>query len=101
MKNALIENKARTRLLNFRLSSEETELLIQSARDSGARTVSEYVRAAVMDRAARDAGTGLRKPRQLRGAGAGDSGEFAVKFQHALTALEDVIRATRQEIAQE
>lgn len=100
MKRALIENKPRRKLLNFRLSAEETDMLVESARIAGARSVSEYVRAAVMECARRDSalGDGFTSNRP-RTSVPTDGSELAIKVQNALTALENAIRVTRQEIS--
>lgn len=99
MKRVLIENEPRKKLLNFRLSAEESDLLLESARITGARSVSEYVRSVVMESARRDCVLPAGRTLTRSHLPSGDGGELAEKLQNALAALENAIRTTRQEIS--
>jgi hypothetical protein len=81
MRTALLSRPARSRMINFRVSGEEFELLLESARESGCRTVSDYLRHVVLSPAA-------SAPR---------TGELgADRMSNVLAELEGAIRAARQ-----
>lgn len=46
MKNTLINRQARSRVVNFRVSPEEMDVLMRAAEGSGSRSVSDFVRQA-------------------------------------------------------
>ncbi len=81
MRNALLSRPARTRMINFRVSSEEFDVLLDMARESGCRTVSDYLRQVVLTSA-------TPAPR------AGEPG--ADRMTSVLAELEGAIRAARQ-----
>lgn len=81
MRTALLSRPARSRMINFRVSGEEFDLLLASARESGCRTVSDYLRQVVLSPAA-------AAPR---------AGEPEMdRMSHVLAELESAIRAARQ-----
>lgn len=80
MRTALLSRPARSRMINFRVSGEEFDLLLASAQESGCRTVSDYLRKVVLSPAPTP-----------RAANPGTD-----RMSHVLAELEGAIRAARQ-----
>jgi hypothetical protein len=81
MRNALLSRPARTRMINFRVSAEEFDILLGMARESGCRTVSDYLRQVVLTSATPTAR---------------NSEPGADRMSTVLAELEGAIRAARQ-----
>ena len=98
MKRALIDRTPRTKLLNFRVSTEELGLLVQSADAAGARSVSEYIRTVALTGAARDLAAS-RAGLELDYLGpSGGLESTSMRVQRILKGVETAIRSVRQEM---
>ena len=101
MRQTLIERKYRKKILNFRLSGEELEQVIDSASRSGARSLSEYIRDAVLFSARSDLRREMTGVDGVPVQGSQHDAEPIFRLQRVLASLEEALRSTRQELGED